>query len=171
MLMRDEIKGAVEAILFVRSERVGIDELVEILDVPLLDLKEIIQEMLLEYNKNERRGIQIVAVNNGYVMCTRPNYSDILVRMEKPVQKRLSPAALDTLAIVAYRQPVTRAEIEQIRGVKADRIINNLIEKGLIEEVGTKPVVGKPVLYGTSEEFMRLFGLSSLKELPPVEED
>ncbi|MEN6348132.1 MAG: SMC-Scp complex subunit ScpB [Syntrophomonas sp.] len=171
MLMREEIKGAVEAILFVRSERVGLDELVEILDVPLVDLKEIIQEMLLEYNKNEKRGVQIMAVDGGYVMCTSPAYSDILVRMEKPVQKKLSSAALDTLAIIAYQQPVTRAEIEQIRGVKADRTISSLLEKGLIEEAGTKPVIGKPVLYGTSHEFLRLFGLSSLKDLPPMKED
>lgn len=170
MLMRDEIMGAVEAILFVRAERVGIDELVEILDIPLLELKVLMREMLSDYNQNKNRGVKIVEYDGAYVMCTNPSYSDILTRMEKPGRKRLSPAALDTLAIIAYRQPITRAEIEQVRGVKADRIINNLLEKGLIQELGYKAVVGKPVTYGTSEEFLRIFGLSSLKELPALEE-
>ncbi|MDD3268099.1 MAG: SMC-Scp complex subunit ScpB [Syntrophomonadaceae bacterium] len=171
MLMREEVMGAVEAILFVRAEQVGIDELVEILDIPLLELRVLMREMLSDYNQNKNRGVQILEVDGFYLMCTNPAYSDILTRMEKPGRKRLSPAALDTLAIIAYRQPVTRAEIEQVRGVKADRIINNLLEKGLILELGFKPVVGKPVTYGTSEEFLRVFGLTSLKELPAIMEE
>ncbi|MDD3879702.1 MAG: SMC-Scp complex subunit ScpB [Syntrophomonas sp.] len=170
MLMRDQIKAAVEAVLFVRASRVGKDELVEILDIPLLELKEILQEMILEYNNNVRGGLQIIELDVGYMLCTRPAYSDILSRMEKPLRKRLSAAALDTLAIVAYRQPITRAEIEQIRGVKSDRIVNTLMEKGLIEEVGHKAVLGKPVLYATTEEFLKVFGLTGLKELPDLEE-
>ncbi|MDD3023932.1 MAG: SMC-Scp complex subunit ScpB [Syntrophomonadaceae bacterium] len=170
MLMRDEIMGAVEAILFVRAEQVGIDELVEILDIPLLELRVLMREMLNEYNLDRNRGIQIKEADGGYVMCTNPSYSDILVRMEKPIRKRLSPAALDTLAIIAYRQPITRAEIEQVRGVKADRTINSLLEKGLIQELGFKVAVGKPLTYGTSEEFLRVFGLSSLNDLPVIEE-
>ncbi len=170
MLMRDQIKAAVEAVLFVRAGRVGMDELVEILDIPLLELKEILQEMILEYNNNIRGGLQIVELDGGYLLCTRPAYSDILARMEKPQKKRLSAAALDTLAIVAYRQPVTRLEIEQIRGVKSDRIVNTLLEKGLIEEVGHKAVLGKPILYATTEEFLKVFGLTNLKELPDLEE-
>ncbi len=170
MLMRDEIKASVEAILFTRSERIGLDELVEILDVPLIDLKVILDEMILEYNKKER-GIQIVAVDDGYLMCTKTDYSDILVRMAKPLRRRLSPAALETLAIIAYQQPITRAEIERIRGVKADRIITSLLGRGIIKEAGHKAVPGKPLLYITSEEFLRVFGLSSLDELPVIEED
>ncbi len=170
MLMRDDIKAAVEAVLFVRGERVPLDELVDILEVPLVDLKEIIEELVEEYNKL-KRGIQIVAVDRGYLMCTRPDYSDILARMEKTAQKRLSPAAAETLAIIAYRQPVTRSQIESIRGVKSERVIANLLEKGLIEEAGYKPVPGKPILYITGSEFLRVFGLSSLKDLPAVGED
>ncbi len=170
MLMRNEIKAAIEAVLFVRGERVDLDELVEILEVPLLDLKEIIEELIEEYNKI-KRGIQIVAVDHGYLMCTRPDYGDILARMEKTSQKRLSPAAVEALAIVAYRQPITRSEVESIRGVKSDRVISSLLEKGLIEEAGFKPVPGKPILYITGSEFLRVFGLSSLKDLPAVGED
>jgi len=170
MLMRDDIKASLEAVLFVRSERVTLDELVEILEVPLLDLKEIMEELILEYNQS-KRGIQIIAVDKSYLMCTRPDYSDILARMEKTVIKRLSPAAIETLAIIAYRQPVTRAEIDSIRGVKSDRVISTLLEKGLIEEAGHKQAAGKPVLYATGSGFLKVFGLTSLDELPAVEED
>jgi len=157
MLMQDEIKACVEAILFVRAERVGLDELVELLD------------MLLEYNKNSR-GIQIVAVEGGYLMCTRPEYAGVLSRVEKPVRRRLSSSALETLAIIAYRQPATRAEIEKIRGVRSDKMINTLLEKGLIEEAGYKDTIGRPLTYKTTIEFLRLFGLTTLKELPQLEE-
>jgi segregation and condensation protein B len=169
MLMRDQIKAAVEAILFVRSEPVPMEELIEILDVPLIDLKIILQEMIAEYNE-EKRGIQIMGVNGAYAMCTRPEYSEFIAKMSKPVKKRLSPAAMETLAIIAYQQPVTRAEIEKVRGVKADKIINTLLDKGLIREGGKKDVVGRPLQYITTEEFLRVFGLSNLNELPDIEE-
>lgn len=170
MLMRDEIKAAVEAVLFVRGEPVGIDEMVEILDIPLLDLKSIMDELVLEYNE-KKNGLQIVVENYSYAMCTRPEYSDILARMNKTVQRRLSPAAMETLALVAYKQPVTKAEIENIRGVKSDRVLTHLLEKGLVCEAGHKAVVGKPLLYATTTEFLRLFGLASLKDLPAFKED
>lgn len=170
MLMPDEIKACVEAILFMRSERVGLDELVELLEVPLLDLKVILDEMILEYNKKSR-GIQIVAVEGGYLMCTRPEYAGILTRIDQPARKRLSSSTMETLAIIAYRQPVTRAEIEKIRGVKSEKTIHNLLEKGLIEEAGHKETVGRPVMYATTDEFLRLFGLVSLKELPLFKEE
>lgn len=170
MLMREEIKAAIEAVLFVRGEHVTLDELVDILEVPLVNLKEIIEELIGEYNK-PKRGIQIVVADKGYLMCTRPDYTDILARMGKTSHKRLSTASVETLAIVAYRQPVTRSEIESIRGVKSERILATLLEKGLIEEAGYKPVPGKPILYITGSEFLRVFGLSSLKDLPAVGED
>ena len=169
MLMQDEIKACVEAILFVRAERVGLDELVELLDVPLLDLKVILDDMLLEYNKNSR-GIQIVAIEGGYLMCTRPEYASVLARADKPVRRRLSSSALETLAIIAYRQPVSRVEIEKIRGVRSDKMISTLLEKGLIEEAGYKDTIGRPLTYKTTIEFLRLFGLTTLKELPQLEE-
>ncbi len=170
MLMRDEVKAALEAVLFVRGEVVGLDELVELLDVPLIDLKMILDELILEYNK-QQRGLQIIALEGPTdLMCTHPGCADILSRMEKPVRRRLSHASLETLAIIAYQQPVTRAEIDKIRGVKSDKVISSLLERGLIEEAGHKPVVGKPVLYVTSGDFLRVFGLASLKELPLLEE-
>jgi len=170
MLMRDEVKAALEAVLFVRGEIVGLDELVELLDVPLLDLKEIMDELILEYNNNHK-GVQIITqAGPAYLMCTHPACSDILSKMERPIRRRLSQASLETLAIVAYRQPVTRAEIEKIRGVKCDKVITNLLERSLIEEAGAKAVAGKPMQYVTSEGFLKVFGLTSLRELPELEE-
>lgn len=169
MLMRDEIKAAVEAILFVHSEPVSMEQLIETLDVPLIDLKEILKEMMAEYNDN-KRGIQLLRGVEGYTLSTKPQLSDILNRMIQPVKKRLSPATLETLAIIAYRQPITRLEVENIRGVRSDKIFVNLLDRGLIEEAGRKDAVGKPMLYSTSEEFLRLFGLSSLEELPDLKE-
>lgn len=168
MLMRGELKGSIEAILFVRPEPIRLEELAQILETPVSDLKLILEEMIIEYNDG-KRGIQIIYTASGYMMGTNPDYSDILARMEKPVKRRLSQAALETLAIIAYRQPVTRVEIEQIRGVKSDRIIYSLLEKELIAEAGHKPVVGKPVLYTTTTEFLKVFGISSLGELPVLE--
>lgn len=168
MLMRNEIKAAIEAVLFMRGERVGADELVEILDVGLLELRDIMRELIGDYFQ-PGRGLQIIPVDDGYLMCTKSEYSEILARSVRPVKRRLSQAALETLALIAYQQPVTRAEIEKIRGVKVDRVIANLLERDLIEEVGVKDVVGKPILYGTTQEFLRLYGLTSLKDLPQLE--
>ena len=117
------------------------------------------------------RGLQIVMLDKGYLICTRPEYGDILAKMGKTTPRRLSTAAMETLAIIAYRQPVTRSEIENIRGVKSERVIASLLEKGLIEERGFKAVPGKPILYGTGSEFLRMFGLSSLQDLPVLGED
>lgn len=169
MLMRNEIKAAIEAILFTQAEPVSMEQLIETLDVPLVDLKDILLEMMAEYNEKER-GIQILRGEQGYTLCTKPEYSDILNRMIQPVRKRLSPAAMETLAIIAYRQPITRSEIESIRGVRTDKIITTLLDRGLIQEAGRKDVLGKPVLYVTGQDFLRLFGLSSLKDLPELKE-
>lgn len=170
MLMRDEIKGAIEAILFVRSGRIGLDEIVEILEVPLFDVIDIMREIMAEYDV-AGKGLRIREVNDGYVMVTNPEYSDYLIKMAEPQKKRLSPAAMETLAIIAYSQPVTRAEIERVRGVKSERIIANLLEKDLIAEAGVKAVIGRPLLYETTEEFLQVFGLVSLQDLPPMEEE
>ncbi|MDD3894956.1 MAG: SMC-Scp complex subunit ScpB [Syntrophomonadaceae bacterium] len=170
MLMRDEIKGAIEAILFVRTGRVGLDEIIDILEVPLFDVIDIMREIIDDYSV-PGKGLRIKAVNDGYVMCTNPEYSDYLVKMTGPQKKRLSPAALETLAIIAYSQPITRAEIERVRGVKSERIIANLIEKNLIAEAGSKAAIGRPILYETTEEFLKVFGLVNLQDLPPLEDD
>jgi len=168
MLMRDDIKAAIEAILFVSGERVATQELLDILEIPESDLKMIIQELMLDYQQ-EKRGLQIMALDGGYIMATKAEYAELLSKMVKPTRLRLSPAALETLAIIAYQQPVTRAEIEQIRGVKVERILSNLLERGIIKEDGHKAVAGKPIIYRTTYEFLKIFGLSSLEDLPLLE--
>jgi len=169
MLMRDEIKASIEALLFVSSERISLEELMEILNLAEPDLKQIIKEMMMEYNQSQR-GIQILTLDGGYIMGTKPEYAQVVSKMVKPASRRLSPAALETLAIIAYRQPLSKAEIEQIRGVKTDRVITTLMEKGIINEVGKKAAPGKPALYGTTHEFLKLFALSSLDDLPMIQD-
>lgn len=168
MLMRDDVKAGIEALLFAGGDRVGTAELLEILQIEENDFKEIMQELILEYHQ-EKRGLQIIPLEDGYIMGTKPEYTELLSKMVKPARLRLSPAALETLAIIAYQQPVTRAEIEQIRGVKVERILSNLLEKGIIKEDGRKAVLGKPMMYRTSYEFLKIFGLSSLEELPVLD--
>jgi segregation and condensation protein B len=169
MLMRDEIKAAIEALLFVSGERVGAEEFQDILSLTEPDLMQIIQEMMGDYHQAQR-GIQILALDGGYVMGTKPEYAQLVSKMLKPASRRLSPAALETLAIIAYRQPLSKAEIEQIRGVKSDRVLTTLMEKGIIKEMGKKMGPGRPNLYGTTHEFLKLFALSSLQELPELED-
>lgn len=168
MLMRDEIKAAIEALLFASGERISEEELTGILGIDRSNLREIMDELSAEYGTSQR-GLQILMLDGGFIMATKPEYAQIVGKLLKPAGRRLSPAALETLAIIAYRQPLSKAEIEQIRGVKTDRVIAGLMDKGIIKEAGKKAAPGKPVLYGTTHEFLRIFGLSSLDELPELE--
>jgi segregation and condensation protein B len=170
MIMRDEIKAVVEAILFLRSEHTSLDELAGLLQIPQAELKMVLEEFIAEYNQ-PNRGIQIVKTGNSYLMCTRPEYSGILAQVIKPVFKKLSSSSLETLAIIAYRQPITRVEIERIRGVKSEKMLRNLLDKGLIEEAGYKDTIGRPIMYATTSKFLHMFGLASLDDLPVIEED
>ena len=142
--------------------------MLEILQIKDDDFKSIMQELMLEYHQSSR-GLQIISLEGGYIMATKPEYTELVSKLVKPARLRLSTAAMETLAVIAYRQPVTRAEIEQIRGVKVERVLSNLLEKGIIREDGHKEAAGKPILYSTSYEFLKLFGLSSLEELPQLE--
>ncbi|HWQ74814.1 MAG TPA: SMC-Scp complex subunit ScpB [Syntrophomonas sp.] len=168
MLMREDIKAGIEALLFVSGERLDTAELLEMLQIEAEDFKSIMQELMVEYHQSSR-GLQIISLDGGYIMATRPEYSELVSKLTKPARLRLSTAALETLAVIAYRQPVTRAEIEQIRGVKVERVLASLLEKGIIREDGHKDTAGKPILYRTSYEFLKIFGLSSLAELPRPE--
>jgi segregation and condensation protein B len=169
MLMSDEIKAAIEGLLFVSGDQVGSRELSEALNISETELHQIIQEMMWEYEQ-PGRGIQILTVDGGYILATKPELTPIINSMIKPPSRHFSPAAMETMAIIAYRQPITKPEIEQLRGVRSDRIIANLLEKGIIKEAGKKAAPGKPALYSTTHEFLRLFNLSSLEELPDLED-
>ncbi|MGE5398361.1 MAG: SMC-Scp complex subunit ScpB [Chitinophagales bacterium] len=165
MLVREQLRAAVEAIMFSRSEPIKAEELAKITEASLYDVETVMAELSEEYN-NKERGIRISSGQAGYSMCTDPGYYEYVRRANKPLAVKLSQAAIETLAVIAYRQPITRAEIEAIRGVKADRILQSLLVRELIQEVGKKDVPGRPLMYGTTAEFLKLFGLASLDELP-----
>ncbi len=168
ILMKDDIKASIEAILFASGEKVESAALTSLLNIDENELDELIQEMLLDYAE-QNRGIQMISDGSGYCLCTKPNYADMVAQAVRPVNRRLSSAAMETLAIIAYRQPVNKVEIEGIRGVKSDHVLARLLEKGLIEEVGYARLPGKPILYGTTFEFLKVFGIASLEELPDME--
>lgn len=167
----DEMKGVAEGILFVAGdEGVDLTQLSEVLQVSELVASEIIENLKEEYD-DHTRGLSIVEVAGVYQLTTKKAHSHFYKRLvESPTSTSLSQAALETLAIICYRQPITRAEIEEIRGVKTERPIQSLVSRVLIKEVGRAEGTGRAILYGTTKEFLEYFGLRSLKELPPLPE-
>lgn len=164
------LKGRVEAVLFVAGEAVRVDDLAKALQVPLRQLEGCLDEMRDEYDFAQR-GFCLRRFGNQVQLTTRALYAPDVVRLLQPVQRQtLSQAIMETLAVVAYRQPVTRAEIEAVRGVKCDYSVQSLVKKGLIVEVGHKDALGHPTLYGTTDAFLQHFGISGLDELPPLPE-
>lgn len=162
------LKGRIEAILFVAGEAVRLDELARALNLPVSQVEKALEELKNEYDY-EQRGFCLKRFGRQVQLATRALYADDVVRLLQPVQKQsLSQAAMETLAVVAYRQPVTKAEVEEIRGVKCDYSIHSLTVKNLIQEVGRKDTLGRPILYGTTEEFLSHFGLTTLDDLPPL---
>ena len=164
------IKGRIEAILFVAGDAVPVRDLARALQIGEGELDAVLCEMKDEYDY-EQRGFLIKRFGNNVQLATRPLYSEDVVRLLQPVQEQsLSQAAMETLAVVAYRQPVTRAEVEQIRGVKCDYSLQSLTMKGMIEEAGRKDTIGRPILYRTTDRFLSHFGIRNLEELPPLPE-
>ena len=162
------VKGRIEAILFVAGDAVEIRELARALDMKEKELTDVLTDMESEYDF-QQRGLMLKHFGNKIQLATRPLYAQDVIRLLQPAQKQsLGQAAMETLAVVAYRQPVTRAEIEAIRGVKCDYSLQSLSRKGLIGEVGRKDTVGHPVLFGTTDEFLSRFGMESLEDLPPL---
>ena len=162
------LKGRIEAILFVAGDAVELRELERALGIPQKQLLAVLAEMESEYDFNQR-GFKLKRFGEKVQLGTRPLYAQDVIRLLQPVQKQnVSQAAMETLAVIAYRQPVTRAEIEAIRGVKCDYSLQSLSRKGLIREVGRRDTVGRPVLFGTTDEFLNRFGIESLEDLPPL---
>ena len=161
--------GIVEAILFVTGDAVEKKELCRALEITEGELCETLDALESGYDF-DRRGLRLLRFGEHVQLGTRPDYAPYVERLLQPVQKQsLSQAVMETLAVIAYRQPVTKAEIEQIRGVKCDYSVQSLVAKGLIEEVGRKEALGKPILYGTTDSFLRHFCISSLSELPQID--
>lgn len=163
--------GMIEAVLFASGEPVALDRMAEALDMDIKTLSSMMKDFMDQYNGAER-GIQVVVLNGSYQMCTKPEHEhSVKCVLELKRNTPLSQAAMEVLAIIAYNEPVTKSFIEQVRGVDSSQIVNNLVEKGLIEEAGRMDVPGKPISYRTSSNFLRSFGMRSLGELPPLPDD
>lgn len=163
-----ELLGAVEAILFAMGESVSLSKIASAIGKDETEAKRLLEELKKQYQKKER-GIQLIELEDSYQLCTKPELYDYLIRVAKQPKKHvLTDVLLETLAIVAYKQPVTKIEIEKIRGVKSDHAVNKLVEYDLVCEVGRLDAPGKPLLFGTTEEFLRRFGVQSVEELPSI---
>jgi segregation and condensation protein B len=162
----------VESLLFAAGdEGLSLKQLAEVLDVDELKASEVLEDLKKEYVQNNNRGVMIVQLAGTYQLATKKENANYLKKLvDSPHTSTLSQAALETLAIVAYKQPITRAEIEEIRGVKTERPLHTLMAKVLIKEVGRAEGAGRAYLYGTTKEFLDYFGLKSLKELPQLPE-
>ena len=167
----DEIKAIAEALIFVSDIPLSINKINEVLDkTDVATIKTAILQLQDEYEKGGK-GIQIIEVANGYKMCTRSEYSDYVTKLFTHRKKaKLSAQALETLAVIAYKQPVTKPEIEEIRGVNIIGVLKTLLDRNMIKILGKKDAVGRPILYGTTREFLEYFGLKDLTDLPTLKD-
>ena len=164
----EKLQSAVEAILFTMGDSVELSKIATAIGHDEETTRKLIHNMMDRYNE-EDRGIRIIELEDSYQLCTKKEMYEYLIRVARqPRRYALTDVLLETLSIIAYRQPVTRLEVEKIRGVKSDHAVNKLIEYGLVEETGRLDAPGRPLLFGTTEEFLRRFGLQSLDELPSV---
>ncbi len=166
----DNLKGIIESILFVAGDSVALFDIADKLNVELEEIKTAILELQNEKIKSES-GIQVLMFNDKAQLSSNSNYADQIAEVLNPIkEKALTKAVLEVCAIIAYKQPITRLEVENIRGVNSDYAINVLIENNLIEVVGRKDAVGKPLLFGTTDNFLKKFDLHSLNDLPDYNE-
>jgi len=163
-----DVETIIEALLFASGDPVPLEKIAEIIGHDKKTMKVILSNLQYKY-QNTSRGIMLREINGAYQLCTKPELDEYVQQLGTTRRKQgLTPQAYETLAIVAYNQPVTKAYIEQIRGVNCDGVLTKLLERNLIQEVGRDDAPGKPKLYATTEEFLRIFGFSSLKDLPPL---
>lgn len=170
-MLKEELPSRILAILFAAREPVMRSDLLLVFpDIPEEELKQILDQLMAEFNQVQS-SVELCQVAGGYRMTTRVDHHEAIREyLKTQPSARLSPAALETLAVIAYRQPITFPEIAEIRGIKGSSTIKTLLEKRLIETRGRKKVVGRPILYGTTREFLVHFGLNDLSELPTLEE-
>lgn len=170
--MKDHSKAKkiIEVLLFIAGEPISLNKISQILEIKQTTAMNLVLELKKEYWEAQK-GIDIIEISNGYQMCTRHEYSPWINKLKKQrKENKLSPSALESIAIIAYKQPITRIEIDNIRGVNSIGVIQTLLEKKLIKIMGRKDIVGKPLLYGTTSEFLKIFGLSNLSALPQIDE-
>lgn len=161
-----KLEATIEAILFTMGNSVELSRLAAAIEHDEETTRKLIHNMMDRYAQ-EGRGVRIIELEDSFQMCTAPEFYDTIIKVAtQPKKQVLTDVLLETLSIVAYKQPVTRLEVEKIRGVKSDHAVNKLVEYGLIEEVGRMDAPGRPILFGTTEEFLRRFGVNSVGDLP-----
>lgn len=168
-MQQEDKLGQLEAVLFAAGEPLAVPQLAELLGLSKPQVWELLG-WLQETCKAKGRGLQLREVAEGWQLATKPCYHEIVLQLANTQELKLSNAAMETLAIIAFRQPVTRAEMEAIRGVKVDGVVNTLLDWELIGEAGRKETIGHPILYKTTAKFLEVFGLRSLKDLPAMPE-
>lgn len=165
---KDRQKAVIEAVLFTMGDAVEISRLADLVEENKKDTEKLLEEMAAEYETGAR-GIRLTRLDDAVQLCTKPEYYEALIQIAKaPRKMTLTDSVLETLSIIAYKQPVTRLEIERVRGVSCDHAINKLLEYDLITELGRLDAPGRPLLFGTTEQFLRCFGVGSLTELPQL---
>ena len=170
MNSKKKIKSAFESMMFIWGEPLNVKEAADIFDIDKDDAYALLKELQNEYVQ-EGRGIRIREVNKSFQFVTLHENEEYIEKLCTPVKvKKLSQAALEVLAIIAYKQPITKSEIDAIRGIKCDRVIDGLLNKELIEVRGRSEKIGRPLIYGTTDEFLKKFGFENIKELPEIED-
>ncbi len=166
--VQETVEAAIEAILFSAGASVEVGKIAKVIGYSVDTTEDIIRKMMLKYQASDR-GIKIIEIDKSFQMCTKQEYYEYLVEIAlQPAKAVLTDVMLETLSIIAYKQPVTKTEIEKIRGVKCDHAINKLIEYNLVQELGRLDAPGRPILLGTTEEFLRNFGVESTEDLPVI---
>lgn len=165
------IEAIIEAILFTVGESVELEKLAAVLELDKEKTKTLVEHLRERY-ESDTCGMKIIELDGAYQMCTKAEYYEYLIKIAKQPKKRvLTDVLLETLSIIAYKQPITKAEVEKIRGVSSDHAVNKLVEYNLVCELGRLDAPGRPMLFGTTEEFLRSFGVESVDELPVLNED
>ncbi len=167
-MYQDRLVGALEAVLFAAGEPISVAELATVLQLEKPQVWELLTTLRASYEA-EDRGLMLRETAGCFQLVTKPVHYSLLLGLARRKEVKLTNAAMETLAIVAFKQPVTRAEMEAIRGVKVDGVLNTLLDLGLVAEAGRKKALGNPILYATTDKFLTVFGLASLADLPSVE--
>ena len=167
----EKIEAAVEAVLFAMGDAVSVDKLAAAIGHDTETTRKLVHQMMDRYNSREG-GLEIIELEDSFQLCTRKEYYDTLIKVAKQPKKYvLTDVQLEVLSIIAYKQPVTRQEVEKIRGVNSDHALNRLVEYGLVGEAGRLDAPGRPILFGTTEEFLRNFGVRTAEDLPSIQPD
>ena len=168
-MFHEKLLGALEAVLFAAGEPLSVAELAQCLQINKPQVWDLLSSLEHSYEE-ESRGLIVRQIGEGYQLVTKPTHYALVSNLSRRKEVKLTNAAMETLAIIAFKQPITRAEMEAIRGVKVDGVVNTLLDLGLIAEAGRKKALGNPILYATTEKFLQVFGLASLEALPPLED-